>query len=287
MAKSQRSFPGFTKSEACALALGFLLCACGSKTDLVIGGDVEDSAAEVCVSGQAPPASSLVHRYSFGDIGTTVSDSISGADGQTAATGADAMPGAPGSGAPLDGSGQLALDGTNGYVDLPNGILSSLGDATFMAWTAWRGAAAYERIFDFGTSTLGEGKRDQCKSCVLIMTASGDPRGQGLCAQVHTPNLATAEQIVTTLLLDKTLRQVALVFKGGVSMTLYLDGKAIGSTPITAALSDIVDNNDWLGLSQFNQDGTYQGSYDEFRIYDRALSACEVAVTAENGADTL
>ncbi len=281
MAKFQRSFPGSAKSEACAWALGFMLCSCGSKTDLIIGGD-QDTTAAACVTGQAQPTSSLVHRYSFDDIGTTVSDPIGSADGQTAAIGGDAMPGAPGSGAELDGSGQLALDGTTGYVDLPNGIVSSLGDATFMAWTEWRGGPAYQRIFDFGTSTAGEGKREQCKSCVLLMNASGDPNGQGLCAQVHAPNVTT-EQIVTTQVLDTNFRQVALVFKSRDSMTLYLDGRAIGSTPITVALSDITDNNNWLGLSQFISDVSYEGDYDEFRIYDRALSACEIAVTADNG----
>jgi len=68
-------------------------------------------------------------------------------------------------------------------------------------------------------------------------------------------------------------------------MTLYLDGAEIGSTPITVGLSDIVDDNDWLGLSQYAQDTLYQGDYTEFRIYDHALSACEVAATVDNGPD--
>jgi hypothetical protein len=282
MATSKRSFPAPAKFEAYALVLAFGSLGCGSKTELVIGGD---TTAAICMNVQAPPATSLVHRYSFSDIGTTVGDSISGANGQTAATIAGGVPGVPGSGAPLDGSGQLALDGTTGYVDLPNGIVSSLGDATFMVWTEWRGAAAYQRVFDFGTSTAGEGKRDQCKSCVLLMTASGDSRGQGLCAQVHAPSIGATEQIVTNQYLDKNFRQVALVFKSNDSMSLYLDGALIGATPITVALSEIMDNNNWLGLSQFNQDSTYQGDYEEFRIYDRALSACEVADTVVNGPD--
>jgi hypothetical protein len=116
------------------------------------------------------------------------------------------------------------------------------------------------------------------------MTASGDARGNGLCAQVHAPGLPATEQIVTGELLSKTFRQVALVFKSSESITLYLDGVPIGTTPVTIALSDIVDDNNWLGLSQFNQDGLYQGDYDEFRIYDRALSACEIAATVYAGA---
>jgi hypothetical protein len=55
--------------------------------------------------------------------------------------------------------------------------------------------------------------------------------------------------------------------------------------PVSAALSDIVDNNDWLGLSQYVLDNAYSGSYDEFRIFDHALTACEIAATVEAGAD--
>ena len=272
MANLRRSFPRLTQSAACAWVLGFQLCACGSHADLLIGTDQ----GAICTTAQAPPSGSLVHRYSFDGTGTTITDSVGGADGQTAAL-------APGTPPQLDGSGQLALDGVTGYVDLPNGIVSSLPDATFIAWTEWRGGPAYERIFDFGSSTAGEGLRGACKSCVLIMTSSGALEGTGLCAQVHPPNTPEV-QIATNATLDKTFRQVALVFESGQSMTLYLDGVPIGTKPISSALSDIVDNNNWLGLSQYSLDQTYQGDYDEFRIYDRALSACEIAATVENGA---
>jgi Concanavalin A-like lectin/glucanases superfamily len=87
--------------------------------------------------------------------------------------------------------------------------------------------------------------------------------------------------------LGGNFRQVALVFTGKNLMELYLDAKRIGSTPITAALSDIVDNNDWLGLSQYFTDNNYGGSYDEFRIYDHALSACEIEATYDAGPDAL
>jgi hypothetical protein len=278
MPKSHRNFPGFARSAAYAGAvLG--LCGCGSSSDFVIGSDVEDGAAALCVTGdQTPAASSLVHRYSFSGTGTTISDSVGGADGQSAVT--------AGTPAQLDGSGVLTLDGVTDYVDLPSGIISSLGNATIMAWTAWRGGPAYQRVFDFGTSTLGAGQREQCQSCLLLMDYSGDARGNGLCAQVHVPNV-DVQQIVTSQLLDKTFRQVALAFESGSQMTLYLDGAPIGSTPITVALSDIVDDNDWLGLSQYATDTNYEGAYDEVRIYDHALSSCEVKATFDAGPDAL
>jgi len=268
----------------CAPAI-YLLLGCGSKTDLVIGSDVKDSTAAVCATPIAPPPASLVHRYSFSGTTRTITDSIGSADGQSTVIADATHAGTPGNGPALDGSGVLTLDGTTNYVELPNGIISSLTDATIIAWTSWHAAGAYERVFDFGTSLAGEGVRSQCKSCLLVMSGSGDVR-PGLAAQLHAPNVNT-EQVTTTQLLDASERQVALVVKSRDSMTLYLDGAEIGSTPITLGLSDIMDQNDWLGLSQFASDRLYQGTYDEFRIYARALSACEVAATVDAGPDQL
>lgn len=270
-------------------ALALLLVGCGSKTALVIGSDGKDAGAPICTTPIAPPSTSLVHRYSFSGTTTTISDPVGSFDGQSSVVtvmGTAKIPGAPGSGPPLDGSGQLTLDGNVDYVALPTGIISSLTDATIMAWVTWRGGAAYQRVFDFGVSNAGDNLRSQCKSCLLIMTRSGDPSGNtGLCAQLHAPSLAQTEQIVTSAELDTTERQVALVFKAHDSMTLYLDGSAIGAVPVTIGLSEIVDHNDWLGLSQYDSDNLYQGTYDEFRIYNRALSACEIAATVGAGPD--
>jgi hypothetical protein len=274
MSKSQRSFPRCARSAACTWALGISLCACGSKTELLIGSD--EGTAALCTANPPTPTANLVHRYSFSGTGTTVTDSIGGADGQTAAT--------AGTPPQLDGSGQLTLDGSTNYVDLPDGIISSLGDATVIAWTKWREGPAYQRIFDFGSSTAGAGQRGQCESCLLLMNSSGDKNGNGLCAQVHASGVE--QQIVTSRLLDKTYRQVAVAFQSKSQMTLYLDSVAIGSTPITVSLSEIVDNNDWLGLSQYVTDTPYEGSYDEVRIYNRALSPCELQTTFKDGPDT-
>lgn len=272
-----------------ALVAATWLAGCGSKTALVIGTGGKDASAPICTTPVAPPAASLIHRYSFSGTTTAITDSIAMANGESTVVtvmGTAKAPGNPGSGPVLDGTGQLTLDGNTNYVALPKGLISTLTDATIMAWVTWRGGAAFQRVFDFGISTAGDNLRGQCKSCLLIMSKSGDPSGQtGLCAQLHAPSLMQTEQIVTSALLDTSERQVALVFKDHDSMTLYLDGAPIGEAAVTIGLSEIVDDNDWLGLSQYDLDNLYQGTYDEFRIYDRALSACEIAATVGAGPD--
>src|SRR5690606_26232978 len=79
--------------------------------------------------------------------GVALIDSIGGANGTVI-----------GAGAALTGSG-LELPGGPStdapYVDLPNGILSSLTDATLEAWLTLDGSQTWSRVFDFGSTAPG------------------------------------------------------------------------------------------------------------------------------------
>jgi len=83
-----------------------------------------------------------------------------------------------------------------------------------------------------------------------------------------------------------TKHQLAVTFDTDAdTLTLYLDGQAQGSTPrVTGTLSQIDDRNVWIGRANFDEAG-FRGTIHEFRIYDRALSATEIAASAAAGSD--
>src|SRR5207237_5036698 len=83
----------------------------------------------------------LAHRYSFeGAPGSTlVADSIGTAHGTAIG------------GASFTGDGRLTLNGVNGYVDLPNGIISILTNVSLETWVKWNGGSQWQRLFDFGS----------------------------------------------------------------------------------------------------------------------------------------
>jgi hypothetical protein len=104
----------------------------------------------------------LVNRYSFTD---NANDSVSGAHGTVYNAGFEDAQGT--SGDPqkrqvfLNNSSRLTSNNTAvPYVDLPNGLVSTLGtQATFMAWFTWKETNTgntWQRVFDFGNSTGGE-----------------------------------------------------------------------------------------------------------------------------------
>src|SRR5207302_5572789 len=67
---------------------------------------------------------------------------------------------------------------------------------------------------------------------------------------------------------------------------LFLNGQRIGTGAATLPLNRINDVNVWLGKSQWN-DPYFNGQFDEFRIYNGALSDQQVAASYAGGPDAL
>ncbi|MBK9140500.1 MAG: hypothetical protein IPM17_17365 [Verrucomicrobia bacterium] len=235
----------------------------------------------------APPPLALKHRYSFGEpVGsTTVKDSVGSADGTIM-----------GNGAAFDGAGQLILPGGGGsaaapdviagYVNLPNGIISALANVSFEAWVTWDAtASSWQRIFDFGTSAGGED----------IVNGNGNylflsPQGpDNLRFAVRDPRTGTEPTQLTAAapLAQGQKVYVAVSYDyNNNSARLYRDAVQVASGPAAVPLHLIDDVNNWLGRSQWN-DAMFQGSYDEFRIWEGALSAEQVAANFAAGPNTI
>lgn len=235
----------------------------------------------------APPAMALKHRYSFNEATgtTTVEDSVGNADGVVKGNGAD-----------FDGAGQLVLPGGGnsaaapeviaGYVDLPNHIINVLANASFEAWVTWDAtASAWQRIFDFGTSNGGEDVADG-NGNYLFLSPQGDtnlrfavrdPRTGGEPTQLTaTAPLAQGQKVYVAVAYDYT----------GNSARLYRDAVEVRSGPAAVPLHLINDVNNWLGRAQWG-DPMFQGKYDEFRIWEGALSAEQVAANFAAGPNTV
>ena len=232
-----------------------------------------------CVGDEQPPVDSLLHRYSFDGTGTAVLDSVGTANGSLVG------------GAMLDGSGVLTLPGNRDgqpdqYANLPNGLISSLAEVSIVVWTTWVGGAGYQRVFDFGISDTGEGQGNSGKSYLAVMPSTGFANGTGLGAEIAAPGFPTTG-LPSPEMMNNRPAVVGFVLRSGVNVGLFLDGELLIETPTTLKLSDIKDVNDFVGESQWSKDHPYHGSYDEFRIYGAALTACQLRVLVDRGPDAL
>jgi hypothetical protein len=208
----------------------------------------------------------LVHRYSFNGTGTSAMDTVGTAHGTV-------MNGQ------LSGNGDVVLGtGTPAvYVDLPNGIISALTDATVEAWVNWSGGNGWQRLFDFGNSDAGVENVTGSASTTFYLT----PQAGGPTAMLAAFKRADQTYDVETRAVSQqniglatgTVSHVAVVVDHAHTlMTLYRNGMPDGSVLWSDSLSILQDINNWIGRSQYTSDPPFAGTVTEFRIYNAALA---------------
>jgi len=222
----------------------------------------------------------LKHRYSFGETsGSQAKDSVGTAHAELL-------------GNATLGGGSVALDGSDGsYVNLPNGVISALGeDATIEMWiTSTAVGPAWARVFDFGTSTGGEdvsdGGADVDTLFLTAKTPQGFPRfeanfpGGGTLTGLNHPGslpVDTQEHVV-----------IAYSFSQNVAR-MYVNGVVAVAGTAPKKISDFAgrDVNNWLGRSQY-PDPYWTGKYNEVRLYSGAMAPSQVASSYSAGPDKL
>lgn len=206
----------------------------------------------------------LIHRYSFSEtLGTSVADSAGGSSWNGTLMG----------GASLS-AGAVVLDGSSGYVDLPNGIVSTLSNATFEVWVTDNGSGNWARIIDFGFSTGGEDNTGTGTNYLFLCPNTGG----GITRAALIVNRLGGEQFVEwgTRLPTGAMKHIVWTIDSLSQVSrLYVDGSLVGENTamtINPSLLGVTVNN-WLGRSQFTWDSYFNGSISEFRIYDEALTA--------------
>ncbi len=231
--------------------------------------------------GSLSAPAGIIHRYSFDEPpgATTVSDSVGSAHGVKAGYDGD-----------FDGAGQLVLTGTgssannpvSGYVDLPNHLINGLTGLTFETWVTLNGNATWQRILDFGVSGDGiEGNSSGNGNYLFISSPANvnlrfavrDPATQ---AELTQCTASSPLDLFTEVCVTATYDPVANIAR------LYVNGGLVATDDAPVALSAINDINNWLGRSQWD-DAMFNGSYNEFRIYNNALNPVEVAASYFNG----
>jgi len=188
-------------------------------------------------------------------------------------------------GAALDGQGSASLRGGGQLVNLPNGLLSSSNDKTIEAWVIWHGGGDWQRLFDFGSSVQGEATRGTGLTYLQLTPRSPD----GAMAVGFTTAGLAAETLLhgtVALPIDSQAHVAVVVDSQNNALSLYLNGALNATTLLVERLSSINDVNMWIGVSQYSADPSLLAELSEFRLYDRALSEQELALSFELGADT-
>ncbi len=158
----------------------------------------------------------------------------------------------------------VTLSGSNEYVSLPSGIVSGLSSFSICTWVKLSAAPQWSRIFDFGTGMTE----------YMFLTPNS---GAGTRFGITTAGNGQEQQLNATALATGSWQHVAVTLTASTG-TLYVDGAQVSqSTTMTLSPMSLgTTPQNWIGRSEFAVDPYVSGQVDNFRIYDRALSAAEV-----------
>ena len=165
-------------------------------------------------------------------------------------------------------SGQaVIMDAVNDVVNVPAGIADS-ADITISAWVRWNGGGIWQRVFDFGNNTQEYMYLTPNSGLNTLRFAISKGSSGGEQALQTTP-LATGQWIHLAVTL------------GGDTGTLYVNGTAVDTRTINLDPFEVHPAVNYIGKSQF-ADPLFNGAIDDFRIYNYALNAADIAGLAIN-----
>jgi hypothetical protein len=164
-----------------------------------------------------------------------------------------------------------------GYVRVPTAVFANATDMTIAVWVNITTSQNWPRILDVGvtpttyqwgntatgTKYLNIVPKNQGSNMLFSITKDGYNSEQTLTA----PSLATG-----------VWKHLAVVLALGGVGTLYVDGAvANANTGLSLRAADLgAIDYAFIAKSRFDADPPFDGIVDEFRVYDRALSATEV-----------
>ncbi len=159
------------------------------------------------------------------------------------------------------------VQANQGYASIPQGVLSGATEMTIATWVYLNAGADYQRVWDFGNDTnvymFLSPRNGYSQKLYFGITVSGNGNEQMLNGTAELP--------------VGVWKHVAVVLGSGGGF-LYVDGQLVDSNPgISLGPANLGTTlNNYIGRSQFPPDPYLDGNIDDFRMYNRALSAAEI-----------
>ncbi|MFE2062470.1 family 43 glycosylhydrolase [Streptomyces sp. NPDC059467] len=231
--------------------------------------------AEVTVSEEGPdvPADLLLH-YDFDESGGNIAVDSSGHGYHGTYVRTPAF----GTGV-KGGSFKMSGDATSSpYVKIPNGVLKNAGSVTVSTYAKWKGGDSFQWLFGLGPDS----------DKYLFATPSNG--GSSLYSAITKASWSAESKLTAgSQLTPGQWRHVTVTLDGSTgTMVLYVDGIQVARTTTTIKPSELYDASKdytgYIGRSLYSADPYFGGEVDDFRIYDRALSAAEVMELSGNTA---
>jgi hypothetical protein len=163
-----------------------------------------------------------------------------------------------------------------GYVSLPLEVFAGADDITIATWVRVKTIQDFQRVFDVGINanlyypiTTG---------MIYMYLVPFRQKNEGLTFGIATNGLDGEQSLASSSIGPSdgwTHLAVVLGDNGG---TLYVNGTSVSSSSSVTLRPKDLGSIDyaWIGRSQFTSNATFDGAFDEFRVYQRALAEEEI-----------
>jgi hypothetical protein len=177
------------------------------------------------------------------------------------------------------GTGALNITSSSatvgGYVSLP-ASLNAMGATTAITIASWVNITtdrAWARVWDFNNSSM---------TGYMFLTTYSMAAAPNSVRFAITMTGNSGEQMISgpARLSTAAWHHIAVVLGAGATYTgtLYVDGVSVGTNAAMTLRPSNLGNtpNNWIGRSAFTADPFFHGLVDDFRVYNRALTAAEI-----------
>ena len=162
-----------------------------------------------------------------------------------------------------------------GYVSLPLRVFTGATDITIATWVKAATAQNWQTVFDVGINANRSSNATTGTTYMNLVTSTNSNRP----TFAITTNGSRYEHTLTgtSSIPSGSWTHLAVVL-GKSSVTMYVNGTAVSTrTSVTERPKDLGSiDYAWMGKSQFSSNPAFDGAFDEFRVYHRALSAGEI-----------
>lgn len=168
-------------------------------------------------------------------------------------------------------TGAIQLNGTTGYIDVPDNVWFYNTAFTVSSWIKPTSYNNWSRVFDFNNAAPGDN--------VLLAISNGTSGNLHSDIRLGTGG-SNAVTTSSKLVLNKWNHVVFI--HDGTTAKIYLNGVLAGSA--TIPLPQFVTRiNNYIGKSAWTADAYANCAFDDFMIYNRALTIDEIKVLLNDG----
>jgi uncharacterized repeat protein (TIGR03806 family) len=224
------------------------------------------------------PAQVLQHRYSFT---SDASDSVGGTNWNGTLVGNAYITNAY---VVLPGGGNS--DNPQGYVQLPNGLVSNNTSISVECWVTDNAGSVWAEAWCFGDSAAGPGQPPNSGTAYIsLIPHSGEDDFRAAFNLTGGDEIDVVDPVAA---LPLNVEEYTVVTYDAASATarLYLNGVQVGTAnvPTNLAPANYGDTfNNWIGRDEFGGDPMFAGIIHELRIWSAAVSPLYIAVSTVGG----